>query len=93
MQVTRKCFIDGKINVLDIPSLTPLQYAEGEANRAEGMLVQDAYPHLSPAEREFILTGILPDDWDRLFSDEGDDEMADEEYAYWRDMESDEPGF
>jgi hypothetical protein len=28
-----------------------------------GVLIQDAMPHLSPDEREFLMTGITPDEW------------------------------
>lgn len=37
-------------------------------NWRSGMLIQKAMPNLSANEREFILTGILPDEWDELFS-------------------------
>ena len=30
-------------------------------------LIQDAFPHLNFEEREFILTGITPQEWDELF--------------------------
>jgi hypothetical protein len=26
-------------------------------------LIQDAFPHLSPDDREFLLTGITPEEW------------------------------
>jgi len=35
-----------------------------------GALVQDAFPHLTPDQREFIMTGILPDVWDAAFAEE-----------------------
>jgi hypothetical protein len=35
-----------------------------------GELVQVAFPYLTPAEREFIISGVLPGEWDTLFSDE-----------------------
>ena len=41
-----------------------------------GELVQNAFPYLTPAEREFIISGVLPGEWDTLFSDEDE---ADEE--------------
>jgi len=31
-----------------------------------GAKVQDAFPHLKPHEREFILTGMTPEEWDEL---------------------------
>ena len=33
-----------------------------------GTLIQDAMPNLSPDEREFIKTGITPEEWEELFS-------------------------
>ena len=33
----------------------------------EGMLIQDAMPNLSDDEREFIMTGITPAEWSRIF--------------------------
>lgn len=35
----------------------------------EGALVQDAFPYLSPNEREMLISGICPDCWDRLFGE------------------------
>ena len=35
-----------------------------------GVSIQDAMPHLSPAEREFLMTGITAKEWDSMFSDE-----------------------
>jgi hypothetical protein len=29
-----------------------------------GVLLQDAFPHLSDDDREFIKTGITPEEWD-----------------------------
>ena len=46
------------------------------ARWSRGDLVQEALPYLTPAEREFIISGVLPGEWDDLFSDEGE---ADEE--------------
>ena len=33
-------------------------------------LVQDFFNECSPEEREFILTGILPEEWIKLFGEE-----------------------
>lgn len=35
-----------------------------------GVSIQDAMPHLSPAEREFLMTGITAEEWDSMFSEE-----------------------
>ena len=35
-------------------------------NWQNGMLIQDAMPNLTPDEREFLMTGILPHEWDEF---------------------------
>lgn len=32
--------------------------------------VQDAFPNLTAEEREFIITGITPTEWNEMFSEE-----------------------
>jgi len=36
-----------------------------------GMLIQDAMPDVSVDEREFIMTGSTPEEWDLYFNEEG----------------------
>lgn len=35
-----------------------------------GVLLQDAFPGLSKADREFIKTGYTQSDWDQIFGEE-----------------------
>lgn len=35
-----------------------------------GAYVQDAFPHLSADDREFIISGLLPGQWEELFGGE-----------------------
>ena len=35
-----------------------------------GELVQDVFPHLSADDREFLMTGITPDEWVKYMGDE-----------------------
>ena len=37
---------------------------------AGGVLIQEAMPQLSPDEREFIMTGVTPDEWRAMFDGE-----------------------
>ena len=39
----------------------------------EGALIQDVMPSLSADEREFLMTGITPDEWDAEFGEESND--------------------
>ena len=34
----------------------------------EGALIQDVMPSLSADEREFLMTGITPDEWNEMFA-------------------------
>ena len=53
--------ITGKSNVMDLP------VTEDQVRRWKGgELIQNAMPHLSADEREFLITGILPGDWENL---------------------------
>ena len=36
-----------------------------------GELIQNAMPNISADDREFLMTGITPEEWDTHFSDEG----------------------
>ena len=54
--------------VFDIPSEKFGKRMEAWAN-GNG-LIQDVFPELSADEREYILTGISPEEWDSMFSDE-----------------------
>ena len=65
MKITRKSILDGKERTLDL-NITEDQYRMWE----EGMVIQQAMPNLTPAEREFVLTGISEDEWDELFKDD-----------------------
>ena len=38
-----------------------------------GKMIQDAFPELNDDEREFMLTGITPAEWDVLFNDRDED--------------------
>ena len=59
----RKDIFTGKINtmVLDVSLDQMMCYHEGE-------LVQNAFPQLSVDEREFLISGVLPEDQDQCWS-------------------------
>lgn len=62
MKVTRKSPISGKENTLEINvSQAQLDAWQG------GILIQIAMPQLDAGLREFIKTGLLPDEFDKLF--------------------------
>ena len=63
MKIIRTSPFSGNINEQEI-DVTELQLALWKSG---GMLIQDAMPGLTPDEREFIKTGITPDEWDAMF--------------------------
>jgi hypothetical protein len=72
MLITRKSAISGITRTRDLPITE-----EQMSNWQNGMLIQEAFPHLSPGDREFILTGSTNEEWDDLFSDDEDPEDPD----------------
>lgn len=67
MIVERKSIVSGKVNNMDI-DITPDQLFDF-MNGKSG-LAQEAFPDLSVDEREFIISGIHPTEWNELFGNE-----------------------
>ena len=63
MLVTKKSSLSGKFHSMDL-DITDEQLSE--YNKGE-KLIQDVFPNLSPDEREFLMTGITPKEWDDMF--------------------------
>jgi hypothetical protein len=57
-------FNAAEINTMDLP--VTLDQVDAYM---QGVLVQDAFPQLDAAQREFIKTGITDDIWDKVFED------------------------
>ena len=72
MEVTRTNKMTGRETVMDIPNLTErelLDWAEGNDP------IQYKLAHLTAGEREFIMTGITPTEWDNMWSDQVTEEL------------------
>lgn len=80
MQVTRKSIITGIERVKDI-DITPEALAKWEEGQ---VLIQEIAGHLTPDEREFIMTGIVQEEWEEYVQD---DEVNDihQDYDYNED--------
>ena len=57
------CFVTGKHYEVTVPADELQTYLDGQ-------LAQKAFPNLSPAQREFIISGTSPEGWDLLFPPE-----------------------
>ena len=64
MIIKRVSILDGVERAMDLP-VTAKQLNDW----ASGTVIQRAMPHLNSDEREFLMTGITPDQWDKEFSD------------------------
>lgn len=72
MKITRTSTISGKTRTRDI-DVTEEQLSRWKA----GGLIQVVMPHLSSDDREFLMSGITPEEWDELFKDPDFDPMGD----------------
>lgn len=68
MNITRKSIISGVVRTIDLP-ITEAQVLAYE----QGELLQNAFPNLTPGQREFYKTGITDEEWESCF---GGDEVT-----------------
>jgi hypothetical protein len=73
MIVRRTSPFSGEVNEVDL-DVTEGQLRDWEA----GGLIQEVFPHLTDDEREFIMTGITPEEWKEAFGE--DDEPEEDLY-------------
>ena len=71
MQITRTSPFTGKLLIREI-DVTEAQLEAWQG----GQLIQEAMPHLSVDDREFLMNGITPEEWDKMF-DESPESLAD----------------
>ena len=78
MNITRISAFTNKVHTMDI-DVTQEQLSSWES----GTLIQNAMPHLSADEREFIMTGVTPSEWAEAFgSSEEEDDGCIGEYTH-----------
>jgi hypothetical protein len=68
MKITKTSILSGKEHTMDLPVTQ-----EQIDTYNKGALVQRAFPHLSAEEREFLLTGITPAEWNKAFPPDEDE--------------------
>ena len=71
IQVTRQSAITRKMNTMELPIT---QEHLDNYDTVGGLLVQDVFPNLDVGQREFLISGITPQEWEETFGEEGDDE-------------------
>ena len=63
MWITRTSPVDGVKRTMEL-DVTDAQIAAWRG----GIPAQTAFPHLTCSQREFIMTGIMDDQWDEIFA-------------------------
>jgi hypothetical protein len=64
MLITRKSLVSGIYRTLSLP------ITQDQLDRwANGEIIQSVFKHLSDDQREFLMTGITPEEWNETFSE------------------------
>lgn len=58
MRIQKVSELTGKVNTMEIPA-TEEQFLAWR----NGVLIQNAMPNCTPEQREFVMTGITPEEW------------------------------
>lgn len=72
MSVTVRSLFTGKLNTMEVGDV----YHEDAITRAQwdawqsGQHIQHAMPQLGPDEREFLMSGATPEEWNAFMKDE-----------------------
>ena len=67
MKITKTSMLTGTKSTMDLDVTL-----EGLDLWREGELIQNVFPNLSPDEREFLMTGVTPEEWEVAFQEEED---------------------
>ncbi len=71
MRITRTSKISGITRTKEI-AITPAQLREVDDPQRK-RLIQEILPHLSPADREFLMTGVTDEEWQSMGWDDGEE--------------------
>jgi len=69
MKLTKVSPLTGKVTTLDLP-VTADEWLSWKSGK---VLIQHAMPQLTPDQREFVMTGYTPEDWEKMFPPEEDE--------------------
>lgn len=66
MIINKRSNITGKVNQMDLP-VTAYQIQQLESGAG---YVQKIFSDLTPEQREFLMTGVTPEEWDKYIGPE-----------------------
>ena len=62
VRITKTSMLSGNMSTMDLP------IRQGQLDRwLSGELIQNAMPNLNADQREFLMTGITPAEWNEMF--------------------------
>ena len=67
MKITKRSPFTGMAHTMDLPIDTQERLQAYEAWRNGKGLIQDELHFLTADQREFLITGIMPEEWDVMF--------------------------
>ena len=66
MILARKSMLTGEVHSMELP-ITSKQLSTWDSGKG---LLQEVFPKLTSAQREFIMSGITQEEWDNAFGGE-----------------------
>jgi len=70
IQVTRQSVLTRKMNTMELPIL---QEHLDIYDKIGGFNVQDIFPQLDAEQREFLINGVTPQEWNKYIGDYNDE--------------------
>ena len=66
MILVRKSMLSGEVHSMELP-ITSKQLSTWDSGKG---LIQEVFPKLTANQREFIMTGVIQEEWDNAFGGE-----------------------
>jgi hypothetical protein len=66
---SKVCSVTGEVFLLIVP------YELFEMWKEDGRAIQEVFPMLDAEQREFLMTGVTPAEWEQMFSEEPIDNL------------------
>ena len=68
VEARRRCQVTGDLFIIRVDAQALIEW------KAKRLCVQDVFPELNQDEREILMTGYTPAEWDGLFKEDDDEE-------------------
>lgn len=70
MKITKTSILSGITRTKEFPTVTEERLQEWQPGDGRvGKRIQEVFPELTADDREFLLTGVTPEEWDKAFKE------------------------